>query len=602
MHTTQNRILLSGVCLLAVSCLSANAQMAVTLASDGTASMPVIVSAGAGEDARAAAAELAGYLGRIGGAEFDVRQGDGSSGIVVGRPQNFEALPFEVRFKGGPLGREEYVLRSAENGLWVLGSTDLAIEDAVWDLLYRLGHRQFFPGEKWEIVPEMEKVSIEVDLREKPDFVTRRIWYNWGLSRYNGKEYHDWCRRNRVRQGFKLRDSHAYESIRNSHREVFEKHPEYLAMIDGERSRGHGHKLCISNPDLRKLVVDARVASVKANPDRECIRMTPSDGGYWCECAECAKLGTPSDRALLLANEVAEAVNDLGLGEKYVGMLAYYQHCAPPNIEVHPNVIISVATGFVTEDLTVDEIMQGWHEKGATLGVYDYFSIVSWDWNMPGSERARAAHPRKLVGFIKRMYDQGARYYNAESGDAWGSCGLGYYLAGRVMWDADEASRADELIEEFLGKAFGPAREPMGEFYRLISEERSETDLELVGDMYRHLAKAWELAADAPDVRARIRDLIIYARYTEFYHYFCNAIDSKRKRHIMRKGLRMLRFAYRMRETMMVHTYGLWCQAGYSKRDFFEEGGSPLKDDRPFSEKEIEGYLKRGAKIGLPEN
>ena len=39
-------------------------------------------------------------------------------------------------------------------------------------------------------------------------------------------------------------------------------------------------------------------------------------------------------------NEAANAINQLGLGAKYVGIYAYSRHSPPPNIRVHPNVIV----------------------------------------------------------------------------------------------------------------------------------------------------------------------------------------------------------------------------------------------------------------------
>ena len=44
--------------------------------------------------------------------------------------------------------------------MWLLGASDLAVQHAVWDLLYRLGHRQFFPGPAWEVIPAQDPLAI----------------------------------------------------------------------------------------------------------------------------------------------------------------------------------------------------------------------------------------------------------------------------------------------------------------------------------------------------------------------------------------------------------------------------------------------------------
>ena len=46
---------------------------------------------------------------------------------------------------------------------------------------------------------------------------------------------------------------------------------------------------------------------------------------------------------------------------------------------------------------------------------------------------------------------------------------MGYYLAARLLWDVDEAQRLDGLVDDFLTRAFGPAKGPMAEFYRQLA-------------------------------------------------------------------------------------------------------------------------------------
>ena len=557
------------------------------MAEDGRALMPIVIGAGAAHRLRAAAATLADYLGRMSGAEFALRPGDGSAGIVVGAATDFDRLPFQVDLPGGPFEREAYVLRSSAHGLWLIGATELAVEHAVWDTLYRLGYRQFFPGQTWEVVPHSEELALSVDTQESPDFCARRIWYNWGLWGYNNEPYADWCARNRVVRGFLLHSGHAYGSIAGASRAAFEAHPEYYALVNGERQTGGDAKFCVSNPGLRKLVVDWAVEQCKQHPEMDSMSMEPSDGGGWCECEACQEMGSPSDRALTLANEVADAINKLGLGEKYVGMYAYNLHSPPPSIRVHPNVIISTTTAFLRGGYSLDQIIEGWQEKGATLGIYDYFSVVAWDWNLP--RRAKTARPHGVAESIRNFHEKGARFYDCESGDAWGPYGLGYYVAGRVMWDVQEADRVDELVDDFLSKAFGPAREPMEKFYHLITvDDRRRSDADVVGRMYRCLAEARRLAAERSDVMRRLDDLVLYTRYVDLFSAYADA--SGEAKNAAKEDV--LRHCYRMRRTMMVHSYGLW--ARLIGQGAAHDPDQPLKSEAPFGEEELTQILERG--------
>ena len=272
--------------------------VSIALARKGQAVQSVIISPTASAGLKASAAELAAMLGRLGGATFFVTTGDGSTGIALGRPEDFAKLPKAERFATGPFDREEYVLRSHAQGLYLLGASDLAVSHAVWDLLHRLGHRQFFPGATWEVLPAPGDLAIAVDVRERPAFNARRIWYNWGLWGYNNEPYQQWCVRNRMAKGFDLNSGHSYEGIIAANRAEFDRHPEYYALVGGERKLRGDAKFCVANPGLRALVAAHAVREFTAHPERDSISMDPSDGGGWCECPDCVRLGSVSNRVL----------------------------------------------------------------------------------------------------------------------------------------------------------------------------------------------------------------------------------------------------------------------------------------------------------------
>ena len=151
---------LLGVCVLIAACSQAAASSEceaagrVALAKDGKPLLGIVVSADASDSTRSTAAVLADYLGRMTGGKYKLQEGDGTSGIAVGRAEDFPSLKLNVDFDPTEATkREDYLLRSHSQGVWLVGASDLAVRNAVWDFLYRLGHRQFFPGAKWEIVP-----------------------------------------------------------------------------------------------------------------------------------------------------------------------------------------------------------------------------------------------------------------------------------------------------------------------------------------------------------------------------------------------------------------------------------------------------------------
>ncbi len=561
----------------------------VALSREGKALLPVVVGTRASQQTKALAAELADYLGRISGGAFKVEtRGDGGAGgIVLGRPGDFDQLPFTVMFDAGPFGREDYLLRSGAGRLYLLGATDLAVSHAAWDVLYRVGYRQFFPGETWEVVPRAPNLSLTVDERVRPSFYARRIWYDWNFWTYNQEAYVQWCRRNRAVKGFDLNSGHAYLGIIEANRAEFDKHPEYFALLGGKRELRPDPKFCIANPGLRRLVVDHAVRHFTQNPAADSISMDPSDGGGWCECDACARLGGVSTRVVTLANAVAEAINRLNLGPKYVGIYAYNLHAAPPAVRVHPRVIPSATTALIGGGFTFDQVVEGWQKQGAAMGVYDYLSVVEWDWNLPrGSSGAR---PADLAKFLPAIHKKGVRFYDAQSGDCWGPGGLGHYVAGRVLWDVREAGRLDAIVEDFLDKSFGTAKQPMREFYRLINfDTQRRPPSDRIGRMYRQIDAARRASTD-PKVLARLDDLTLYTRYAELYHAYANGRVPVED---------VVRHAYRMRKTMMVHSYGLWATLVGQKAA--EAASHPLKSEEPFSAEEMAKIRAAGIANNVP--
>jgi hypothetical protein len=519
----------------------------IRLTSQGRALLPIVVSDTASTRVRAAANTLAQYLGKISGAAFEVRTGDGTAGIAVGTADDFPQLTVaKPLLEPASTRREDYLLRSHDGGMYLIGTTDLAVEDAVWDFLYRLGYRRFFPGEHWEIVPHTPDLTTAIDAVEHPAYYARRIWYGFGTWPENQAADAVWNACNRANNGIELNTGHAYDQIIHVNEKAFKEHPEYLGLLKGERKSS---KFCISNPGLRQLVVDYALHYFEQHPEADSVSVDPSDGGGWCECPECAKLGSVSDRAVFLANTVAEAVT-ARYPDKYVGMYAYNEHSPPPHIRVHPHVIISVATSFIRGGYTVDQLIAGWQKQGATIGIREYYSVVTWDRNMPAS--ARSANFDYLETTIPKFHAAGARFLSAESSENWGPNGLGYYIASRLLWNVNDAAYIDALVQDFLERSFGPAKQPMAEFYTLL-RPNPNTPLsdDYIGRLYRALAAARQLTTD-PAIRVRLDDLVLYTRYVDLYHTYADATGADRQAAFEA----LIRHTYRIRRTMMVHSYG----------------------------------------------
>ncbi len=589
------------ILLLSGNAISAESPPRISLVANGQARMPVVVSPDAQSDVRLAAEELTDYLSRIGDAKFRMEDRDAAEepprkrkGIYVGLSTHFSDLPFSVKWKTDGVTRDQYLMRTTPNGLYLLGTTPAAVQCAVWDFLHRQGYRLFFLTDTWEVVPHRSEITVALNVVEQPDYVTRQA--PRGAPWSDRELWKRWHIRNRMNSSFTLNTGHAYGGIVRRNKKTFAEHPEYFALVDGERRTGANAKFCISNAELRQLVVDDAIREMKTRPDQDSLSMDPSDGGGWCECDQCRAMGSVSDRALTLANDVAVAINKLDLGEKYVGMYAYNDHSPPPNISADPHVIISVATAFIRGGYSVEELVSGWQARDAILGIRDYHDVFAWSHDRP--RKARGGNLEYLTRTIPWFYEHGARFMNSENMDSWGANGLGYWLTPQLLWDVDNAKRVDVLIEDFLDNAFGKAKEPMRKFYELVNQDqkaiRSHEDV--VARMYRHLEQAYELTDDSR-VHARLDDLILYTRYLELYGQYRNAEGQQRQ-----QGFEQVwRHAWRMRDRMMLSTVAL------CNRDRFRDrtvkvplDPSSWKDDQSFESDEIAVILTKGIEANEP--
>ena len=575
----------------------------ILLAKDGKALHSVVVSEDAGERVRAAAQTLADYLGRITGGTFVVESGDGSSGIAVGLHDDFPHTGAGTALSPETISRaDDFLLSSHANGLYVIGTTPMSVGHAVWTLLHHLGHRQFFPGPTWEIVPSTPNLQIAIDQVIHPDHPFATMFHSFGSFWPEGnQEINRWLERNRMINSRDWGFGHVYQELAREYPGVFEKHPEYWALVDDQRASG---KLCLANVDLRKLFVERSLKWLQEHPQSVVVSAEPADGGAWCQCQVCKTLGSPSDRALGMANEIARAVDaaypDV---ERYVGLLSYSHHSSTPErVKAHPRVLMGFAQGFYSGELIGMDLVDAWLEQGVKqFGIYDYFSVYQWSRDMPGEPGVAAL--KRIARKIKDYHDRGAVYCQGEATDSWGPAGLGMYVATRCMWDVDQD--ADELVDDFLTRCFGDAKAPMARFYELINGDNAPlvTD-DLVGRMYRTLDEARKQTKNS-QVQARIKDLILWTQYVELHRSY--SADQGEGRQA--KFERMVRYSYRIGKTHMIASRPLFYfydtndgGAGMDRKvevpaeAFWEikEEENPWKSTEPFAPDQIDTIIERG--------
>jgi len=520
------------------------------LARQGKPLCPIVVLEDTNPNQLELAKELADWLEQVVGASFEIRQGDMATGIILGLwSQVEEDLPKEWAPPSVPEG---YSLQTDGRRVWILGHDLLGLQQAIYGFLHQLGCRWFFPDPVWTVIPKKPDLSVRLTIRTSPAFRYRRIWYGWGPRTDKlAKDYRAWLRHNRQLGAFGIDCGHAYE--RYIPHSEFERHPEWFSLVGGKRQP---QQLCVSNPEVQERVINGVLELFRRNPERNMASVEPNDGSGYCECERCKAIGSPSDQAFYLANRVAQALTEQFPG-KWVGLLAYAGHSDPPGFPLAPNIYVQITTGFRYTKLSFEEQVTRFRELGAQVGVYDYFSVYPWDWDMPGA--AKAGRVYELAAAIRHYHELGLTTYDAESSCNWGPNGPGYWIAAQLMWDPNLS--VESLITDFCENAFGPAAKPMRrlyerwwrgerfsgrnlklglldleEAYTLTSEEEILCRLDRVA-MYLHWLRLW-------------RDYDRSARWNQW-----GRVVTAEPEEILANAREFVRYTRRIMDTGLVHAY-----------------------------------------------
>ncbi len=537
---------------------------AVRIAERG-APVAVILVRDTGVDQRLSVARrLRDRLREATGAVLPIRQFSESPGgpcVILGTVSDFpkRADAFQMR----NLGPEGTVVRSRDNRLWVLGNSERALEHAVFAFLETIGFRWFFPDPVWTVVPHVPDLDVQIDLRQAPAFAFRRIWYGWGPRTPKLRaDYDAWFRRNRQAGAFGVHCSHSYAW--HIPRREFKEHPEWFALVDGKRKPT---QLCVTNPEVRARVIRHTLEIFRQTPQRNMVSVEPNDGGGYCRCPECRALGSESDQVFFLANTVARALRR-EFPDKWVGLYAYAGHAEPPSFPIEPGVYVQVTTGFRYTKLSFDEQVKAFRDLGARVGVYDYFSVYPWDWDLPGA--AKAGRPRRLAVAIRHYNELGLTTYSAESSCNWGPNGPGYWMAAHLMWEPAQDPGA--LLEDFYSRAFGHAADPMRRLYERWGrgERFSARTLKLALLDLRE-ARA---ADNPPAVQVRLDRVAMYLHWLRLWLDYDHSARWNQwgklvvspPEEIIRRARECVVYARRIMDTGMIHSWPALRSSWFDRR------------------------------------
>jgi hypothetical protein len=475
---------------------------------------------------KAAAEELANYAGKITGKalpviswnEFAAVKAEGLS-FFVGEGAVSKAMDGKSL---APWLTEEWLIKTLPNGMALAGhddkgdawspTTPAGSMLAVYTLLDdHLGVHWFWPGASGEHVPRNPGATLPaLDLRQTPPFMIRSV--STGYGSYHNETFREatrhWARRSRLAWVRSAVFGHSWYSafnLRND--ESFKQHPEWFALVNGRR---RPPQMCTTNPEVINRMVEYVL-----NGKADIMNISPSDGGFFCECERCQSLDVPgvlaydnkhvqlSDRIFTYANEVARRVREKH-PDKGCGMFAYTFYNRPPVkiAKLEPNLYLSFvfqSAAHRNPESLADwrKNVAGWKQLGAKM-------VVREGWGNHYYFDLPFLHQDQIIANLGEAYSLGFIAAYGEGSKNFATMAPNYWAMTRMMWDP--ARDRAKVMPEFYRTAYGPAAAEMQAFFESYSHaldvnwSKMVRNVDTTAIAYANIAASWHLLLPAATV------------------------------------------------------------------------------------------------------
>lgn len=364
------------------------------------------------------------------------------------------------------LNERDSLLKVSESEILISAADTLGIVNALYSILDGWNCRWVMPGKLGEVIPKQKTLQL-VFGEEK-----FTIAMNSKVHRRFAGEYSDWRRRNR-RAAKEWQSAQHYWFYAIPPKDYFEKHPEYYSLIGGKRVP---KQLCVSNPELRKLMLQKAKDFFRTRPYAVSFPMDPEDNFDHCQCDACRALDL-TDQALSgypsISNRVADFANFVARGirdefpDKKVGYYAYANKKSPPDIKLESNIFVPYTRDSsslihlmpdpkVPSSIEYWQLLEKWLKKCSDMYVYEY-DPVSWTGSLYSPiylQRAKA---------IKKQYEMGIQGIINDTNRADATLFMNKYMELRFK-NNPRLNPEDELAD-VCNRFFGKAGKFMNRYY-----------------------------------------------------------------------------------------------------------------------------------------
>lgn len=433
------------------------------LVTNGKSDYKIVISSSASYWDSLSASELKKYIFEISGAIIPIFNDESpilQREIIIGKNKHSTNVDTSgIKYDG-------FIIKTENEKLYFIGGKRKGTLNAIYTFLERfLGCRMY--SSTFKKIPSQKTITLpSINILENPAFEYRDIYY----YETSNDEYCRW---------HKLVDSedkkiwglfvHTFQTLLPAD-QYFEKHPEYFALRGNIRVP---EQLCLSNPDVLKIVIENLKKRMAENPDAKIWSVSQNDNYSFCQCKECSRIdsieNSPSGSIINFVNKIAKEFPD-----KIISTLAYqYSRKPPVNIKPEKNVNIMLCTieCYRTKPLndksdstnsSFIEDFKGWTGLTNNIFLWDY--VVQFSNLISPFPNFHILQPNIQLFAkhkIKMMFQQGAGKRNAtEFGE------LRTYLIAKLLWNP--YVNIDSVMNDFLYGYYGKAGKFIREYIDLM--------------------------------------------------------------------------------------------------------------------------------------
>lgn len=363
--------------------------------------------------------------------------------------------------------------------------------NAVCGYLRKLGVRWYMPGEIGEILPEkMDSIALpEIDETVHPDFAMRNFQFRPGAG---GPDAMMWGCRLGMRRPYGRQAAHGFRDMTDNEH-TMKHHPKWFALYGGRRHNQpdiKNNQLCYSNEELFAEAV--RFAQVQFDHfNMDAVSIMPPDGyGAICQCELCEGKESPelgprgnlSNYVWDFVNRVAKEIAISHPGKR-ISNCAYGVYTEPPNNidKLEPNVQVIIVGGRRPKDLdpeNIRRIRESWTKKTDNpIEIFENYPFTARNFYLPVFNPTVLGEGINATKGFSRGEDVWLSMDFSEKGG-----GLNHfmvYFTARMYWGGKDHD-IGVLLDEYLELFYGPAAEPMGEFFAYCEDHWMAMDKDAV--------------------------------------------------------------------------------------------------------------------------